>query len=117
MGENEKRKKITIYVYNKKQLAQAQSMWGYFCLAYQKKKIYIKNKLQIAFYPSQIHDSADYYSQTSTIAMLPPFFRIITLDGELRRECRRGVHIPGGMRFPCQPNHQLQRTRCRFAEE
>lgn len=29
---------ITIYVYNKKQLAQAQSMGGYFCSAYKKKK-------------------------------------------------------------------------------
>lgn len=28
---------ITIYVYNKKQLAQAQSMGGYFCSAYKKK--------------------------------------------------------------------------------
>lgn len=62
---------ITIYVYNKKQLAQAQSMGGYFCSAYKKKK---KLKLQIVFYPSQIHDSTDYYSQLSTIAMLPVFF-------------------------------------------
>lgn len=46
MGKNEGEKKknkaqtnlITIYVYNKKQLAQAQSMGGYFCSAYKKKK-------------------------------------------------------------------------------
>lgn len=71
----EKRKKknlITIYVYNKKQLAQAQSMGGgNFCSAYKKKTKLI---LQIAFYPSRIHDSTDYYSQISTIAMLPVFF-------------------------------------------
>lgn len=65
---------ITIYVYNKKQLAQAQSMGeGYFCSAYKKK---MKLKLQIAFYPSQIHDSTDYCSQLSTIAMLPFFFSL-----------------------------------------
>lgn len=66
---------ITIYVYNKKQLAQAQSMGGggggTFALLTKKK---MKLKLQIAFYPSQIHDSTDYYSQLSTIAMLPVFF-------------------------------------------
>lgn len=62
---------ITIYVYNKKQLAQAQSMGGVFLLWLKKK---MKLKLQIAFYPSQIHDSTDYYSQLSTIAMLPVFF-------------------------------------------
>lgn len=80
MGKNEEKTQktnlITIYVYNKKQLAQAQSMGGgggggYFCSAYKKK---MKLKLQIAFYPSQIHDSTDYYSQLSTIAMLPVFF-------------------------------------------
>lgn len=72
VGKNEKEKKnlITIYVYNKKQLAQAQSMGGYFCSAYKKK---MKLKSQIAFYPSQIHDSTDYYSQLSAIAMLPFF--------------------------------------------
>lgn len=43
---------------------------GNFCSAYKKK---MKLKLQIAFYPSQIHDSTDYYSQLSTIAMLPGF--------------------------------------------
>lgn len=39
-GENKKTspKQITIYVYNKKQLAQAQSMGGHFCSAYKKKK-------------------------------------------------------------------------------
>lgn len=46
---------------------------GYFCSAYRRKKK-VKLKLQIAFYPSQIHDSTDYYSQPSTIAMLPAFF-------------------------------------------
>lgn len=44
---------------------------GTFALLTKKK---MKLKLQIAFYPSQIHDSTDYYSQLSTIAMLPVFF-------------------------------------------
>lgn len=129
MGENEKEKKKILSRF----MCTIKSNWhkpnpcGVICALLTKKKkklIYIKNKLQIAFYPSQIHDSADYYSEISTIAMLPPFFlsffkRIITLDGEQRRECRGGgVHVPGGTRFPCQQqNHQLQTTWCWFAEE
>lgn len=109
---------ITIYVYNKKQLAQAQSMGEYFCSAYKKKNP--KLKLQTAFYPSQIHDSTDYYSQPSTIAMLPVFFfRIITLGGEQRKECKGGVHNPGSMTFLCrqQQQNQLQTTQRWFAGE
>lgn len=102
----EKRKKnlITIYVYNKKQLAQAQSMGGVIFVLLTKKKT--KLILQIAFYPSRIHDSTDYYSQISTIAMLPVFFfssfKTITLGGEQRKGCKGGVHIPGSMTFLCQ---------------
>lgn len=59
-------------MYNKKQLAQAQSMGGVIFVLLTKKKT--KLILQIAFYPSRIHDSTDYYSQISTIAMLPVFF-------------------------------------------
>lgn len=91
---------------------------GTFALLTKKKKP--KLKLQTAFYPSQIHDSTDYYSQPSTIAMLPVFFfRIITLGGEQRKGCKGGAHNPGSMTFLCrqQQQNQLQTTQRWFAGE
>lgn len=88
----EKTNLITIYVYNKKQLAQTQSMGGVISALLTKK---MKLVLQTAFHPSQIHDSTDYYSQIPTIAVL-----LFTLHNDYtwwtaeKRVQRRSAH-PG----------------------
>lgn len=111
---------ITIYVYNKKQLAQAQSMGGgYFCSAYKK-----KNEAEITNCVLPQPDSwlywllfpAFHYCYVARLFFF--FFRIITLGGEQRKGCKGGVRILGGMTFLCQQQqNQLQTTQCWFAGE
>jgi len=118
VGKNKKKQPttnlITIYVYDKEQLAQTQSMGGYFCSAYKKKK---KLKLQIAFYPSQIHDTIILSFPLLLCCPSFFFFRIITLGGEQRKERKGRAHILRDTRFLCQQQNQLQTTQCWFAGE
>lgn len=116
MGENGRKKPnlITIYVYNKKQLAQAQSMGGLFLLCLQK-----KNEAGITNCISPQPDSWLYWllfsdSHYCCVAFFPS--TTITLGGWQRKGCKGGAHILGDMTFLCQQEQNQRRTtQCWFA--